>query len=108
MRLRSLNMYLATGLTGALLPCALASAHISLEENGTHKSRYGDGEIKDAPCGRMNGQRGTNVYKYAPGQKIMVSVVEFVPHPGYFRIAFDDDGDDDFLDPRSIDPISRE
>jgi hypothetical protein len=81
------------------------SAHISLERGGTHLSRYGDGEIKDAPCGRAGGVRGTNVYTYAPGETITVNLVETIPHPGYFRIAFDDDGDDDFKDPVSIQPL---
>jgi hypothetical protein len=90
---------------GLLLSASVARAHISLEQGGTHKSRYGDGEIKDGPCGRENGTRGEHVYTYEPGQTITISAVEFIPHPGYFRIAFDSDGDDDFVDPRSIDPV---
>ena len=84
---------------------APASAHISLEQGGTHLSRYGDGQIKEGPCGMAGGKRGTNVYTYAPGQTITISLVEFVPHPSYFRIAFDDDGDDGFIEPASIKPI---
>jgi len=34
---------------------AIAHAHISLERGRTHDSRYGDGIIKDAPCGLANG-----------------------------------------------------
>ncbi|MDD9940116.1 MAG: hypothetical protein OXU20_03540 [Myxococcales bacterium] len=41
-------------------------------------------------------QRGTNVYTYRPGATINISVRETISHPGYFRIAFDADGDDDF------------
>jgi len=82
-----------------------AAAHISLEGAGTHKSRYGDVELKAGPCGKAGGTRGTNVYTYAPGQKITVSVLETIPHPGYFRFAFDDDGDDAFIEPASIKPI---
>jgi hypothetical protein len=82
-----------------------AAAHISLEQGGTHRSRYGEGELKAGPCGKAGGIRGTNVYTYAPGQKISVSAVEFIPHPGYFRLAFDDDGDDAFIEPASIKPI---
>lgn len=84
-------------------PAALA--HISVDQGGTHKSRYGDGPLKDAPCGMANGSRGTNVYTYAAGQKIQVSIVELIPHPSYFRIAFDDSGDDAFAEPKSIEPI---
>jgi hypothetical protein len=89
----------------ALAVAAPAWSHISLEKGGTHLSRYGDGEIKAGPCGRKDGARGTNIYTYEPGQTITVSVVEFIPHPGYFRIAFDADGDDGFIEPASILPV---
>lgn len=82
-----------------------ASAHISLEQGGTHLSRYGDNELKAGPCGQVGGTRGTNVYTYEPGSTITVSLVEFIAHPGYFRIAFDDDGDDGFKEPVSILPV---
>jgi MYXO-CTERM domain-containing protein len=84
---------------------ATSSAHISLEQAGTHKSRYGDGELKDAPCGRKDGTRGTNIYTYKPGETITIGLKEFIPHPSYFRIAFDQDGDDGFKEPASIKPI---
>jgi hypothetical protein len=95
-------------IAGVLLSSSVASAHLSLEQAGTHKSRYGDGndDIKDGPCGHENGTRGTNVYTYKPGETITISVREYVVHPGYFRIAFDDDGDDDFMEPRSIKPVN--
>jgi hypothetical protein len=86
----------------------VAHAHLSLEQGGTHMSRYGDGEIKDGPCGRDGGTRGDNVYTYEPGSTITIKAKEFIPHPGYFRIAFDDDGDDGFVDPASIKPIDPE
>ena len=84
---------------------APAQAHISLERGGTHKSRYGEANQKEGVCGRVNGKRGTNIYTDEPGQTITVKVAEFVPHPSYYRVAFDNDGDDGFLDPRSIKPI---
>jgi MYXO-CTERM domain-containing protein len=84
---------------------APASAHISLEKGGTHLSRYGDSALKEAPCGQANGPRGEHVYTYAPGETISVAIQEYIPHPSYFRIAFDDDGDDGFKDPASILPI---
>jgi hypothetical protein len=89
---------------GVTLP-TLAQAHISLERANTHLSRYGDAELKAGPCGRAGGTRGTHVYTYQPGQTITVSLVEYIPHPSYFRIAFDDDGDDAFKEPASIKPI---
>jgi hypothetical protein len=84
---------------------ATASAHISLEQGGTHKSRYGEAALKDAPCGTAGGTRGENVYEYEAGATIEVKIIETIPHPGYFRIAFDDDGDDDFIEPASIKPV---
>jgi hypothetical protein len=84
---------------------ATASAHISLEQGGTHKSRYGDANLKDGPCGLAGGTRGTNVYTYAPGETITVKLVETIPHPSYFRFAFDANGDGDFKEPASIKPI---
>jgi hypothetical protein len=82
-----------------------AAAHISLEQGGTHVSRYGDDMLKDAPCGLAGGERGTDVYTYKAGETIEVRLKEYIPHPGYFRFAFDDDGDDDFEDPVSVDPV---
>ena len=82
-----------------------ASAHISLDQATTHKSRYGDLEQKVAPCGREGGTRGTNVYNYKGGETITVEFKEYIPHPSYFRFAFDQDGDDDFVSPASLKPI---
>ena len=84
---------------------ATASAHISLEQGGTHKSRMGESMLKDAPCGQTGGTRGENIYTYKAGETIEIKLIETIPHPGYFRIAFDDDGDDDFVEPASIKPV---
>src|SRR5258708_3020971 len=85
----------------------VAAAHISLEQGGTHKSRLGDDAtlIKEAGCGVWGSTRGTNVYTYKPGETVHIALVETIPHPSYFRIAFDNDGDDGFMEPRSIKPI---
>lgn len=82
-------------------------AHFGVDLADTHKSRYGIGEIKVGPCGREDGTRGSNIYTYKPGETITLAWVEYVGHPGYYRIAFDDDGDDDFKDPVSIIPAGR-
>ena len=90
-----------------LLYAAPVAAHISLEKGGTHVSRYGDGSLKEGPCGMAGGVRGTHIYTYEPGSTITVSIVEFVTHPSYFRLAFDNDGDDGFKEPASINPIDQ-
>jgi hypothetical protein len=79
-----------------------------MDKAGTLKSRYGRKEIKKGPCGRLNGERSANVFTFEPGATITVAVDEFIPHPGYFRIAFDNDGDDDFVNPQTVLPINRE
>jgi hypothetical protein len=99
-RLRSpLLLQLAVALPVALSAMP-AFAHIDVDMGGTHKSRVAGGyDIKAAPCGVADAPRGMNVYKYKPGATINIKVVENIPHPGYFRISFDNDGDDDFVIP---------
>lgn len=77
---------------------SLAQAHLALT---TPSSRYGGGgsEIKQPPCGVAGGTRTDNVYTYEPGATISIEWNEYINHPGHFRIAFDDDGDDDFTIP---------
>jgi MYXO-CTERM domain-containing protein len=99
-RVFTLSAFLA-----AAFSTASASAHISLDQATTHKSRYGDAFQKEAPCGKTDGTRGTNVYTYNAGETITVEFREFIPHPSYFRFAFDQDGDDDFESPASLKPI---
>lgn len=77
------------------LQVANAHAHIQLT---FPLQRYTD--QKNPPCGRANNDgRGETVNVFAPGQTITVSWDETVNHPGHFRIAFDDDGQDAFYDP---------
>jgi hypothetical protein len=97
----------ASLLVSLALVAAPAGAHLNLDEAGTHLSRYGKVNIKEGPCGMSGSGRGTNVYTYTPGEVIKVGVSEFIGHPGYFRIAFDDDGDDSFVNPKSVKPINR-
>jgi len=61
-------------------------------------SRYGN-DMKFGPCGRPGGTRGANVTTYAPGETITVVFDELIDHPGFYRIAFDPDGDDDLATP---------
>jgi hypothetical protein len=80
----------------------VARAHFDLDSAGTHRSRSGRSEIKARPCGRAGSTRGANVSTYRPGSTITIAVDEFISHPGYYRIAFDPDGDDGFADPATI------
>lgn len=84
-----------------------AFGHIDLDSASTHKSRYGRNFIKQGPCGKANGERGTNVYTYKPGEKIQIAVDEFIPHPGYFRVSFAKESDAEFVNPQTVAPINR-
>jgi hypothetical protein len=75
-----------------------AHAHVSLDYP---KSRYyvnnlaDQNKLKNGPCGASNDSRTTNgslVTTLKPGDKITVRWRETVQHPGFFRIAFDSDG----------------
>lgn len=94
--------------TSLFLMASAGYAHIDLDSAGTHLSRYGGSDIKEGPCGQKDGKRAANIYTYQQGETIRVSINEYIPHPGYFRIAFDDNGDDDFLNPQTVAPINRE
>lgn len=100
MQTTNLTMALAAlAVSASSLLAAPAHAHISMV--GALKSRGGD--QKSSPC---DGKRGDGpVYTFAPGTTITLSVNEGIPHPSYFRIAFDNDKDDNFVEPKSIKPI---
>ncbi len=73
---------------------APASAHLLLT---SHEARDGS-QIKNGPCGIEGSTRGTKIYTAKPGIGVNLVWKETVDHPGYYRIAFDDSGND-FVDP---------
>jgi hypothetical protein len=75
------------------------SAHLDLV---SPVSRYGPDVLKTGPCGVDGGERSDNISVFEPGETIEIQWVEYVQHPGHYRIAFDDDGHDDFVDPRTM------
>ncbi len=75
------------------------SAHLELTEP---VSRYGGDVLKYGPCGVRDGERTENVTVFEPGETIEVRWNEYVDHPGHYRVAFDADGDDDFVDPATM------
>lgn len=78
----------------------IASAHIQI---ATPRQR--DTAQKIGPCGASNSVRSQNVCTYRPGATIEVSWDETIDHPGHFRIGFDPDGSDDFVDPDGYDDV---
>lgn len=108
LRLSALAITLAMGATATP-----ALAHIDLQRAGTHVAMFEQGpagrDTKVPPCGNGEDAVATGAaYTYKPGETITLSLAEYVPHPGYFRIAFDNDGYDDFVNPRWIVPIDPE
>lgn len=84
-------------IAGILAIATPASAHFELT---SHMSRYGRDVLKAGPCGMADGQRTADrVYIGKPGIQVMLVWEEYIQHPGYYRIDFDDDGDDGFANP---------
>ncbi|HEU4729453.1 MAG TPA: SCE4755 family polysaccharide monooxygenase-like protein [Kofleriaceae bacterium] len=79
-----------------LLLSGTASAHITMT-SPTPRTL----DNKAGPCGAAGSTRGTHVATFAPGAKITVEWDETVDHPGHYRIAFDNDGDDVFVNPNN-------
>ena len=71
-----------------------AAAHIALKVPAPRTTAQ-----KAGPCGAAGSTRGSTVTTYQPGETITVEWDETVDHPGHFRIAFDDDGQDGLLNP---------
>lgn len=80
-----------------LVESAPAFAHIALEWPPPRTS-----DQKAGPCGVTGSARGQTYTAFPPGAVITVRWRETIDHPGHFRISFDDDGDDDFVDPASF------
>ncbi len=93
MRTLSTALILAT-----LLVPQIASAHISVLDP---EPRQPDQKV--GPCGKADDMRGDIIHTFAPGETITIVWEEFVPHPGHYRISFDDDGFDSFVDPEAYD-----
>jgi uncharacterized protein (TIGR03382 family) len=83
---------LALGLVLAL--GSSATAHIAMTSPPPRTA-----DQKAGPCGATGSTRGSTVTEYAAGETITVEWDETVGHPGHYRIAFDDDGNDAFVNP---------
>ncbi|MEQ9497557.1 MAG: hypothetical protein RIT81_11880 [Deltaproteobacteria bacterium] len=80
------------------LVCTPSTVYAHLELTSP-TSRYGGSVLKDGPCGMAGGGRSQNVFTFRAGETITIQWNEYINHPGHYRIAFDDDGDDAFEDP---------
>jgi hypothetical protein len=97
----------ALGFASAMLAPSLASAHVRfVSPTPRYASPTGmdtGANIKFPPCGAMGGgSRTTDVNRitvFEPGATVPIQFNETINHPGHFRIAFDDDGQDAFVTP---------
>ncbi len=91
----------ATAAAALLVTPRPAAAHIEIS---SHVTRHGKGAQSLGPCGDADdGGPGANVYVYEPGETVAIAWREFIDHPGHYRVAFDPEGSDGFVDPVSAD-----
>lgn len=83
------------------LSAAPSLAHIELDFPAP---RWTD--QKAGPCGKVDGGRTQTHTAFQPGATITVEWTETIDHPGHFRVSFDPDGEDDFVDPASFEELN--
>ncbi len=92
---------------GALLVPSLASAHIHLTFPTSRTDNVQGDPQKAEHCGTVGYSRAANptrISTFLPGQTITVTWAESIQHPGWFRIAFQPDGEVFGLPPASTGP----
>jgi hypothetical protein len=92
------------------LLCSNVLAHVQFSYPTPRRPGSGNEDIKNGPCGCStdacpNGdvRNPSRVTVLEPGETITVTFNETVNHPGFYRISFDEDGQDAFEPP----PLSR-
>ncbi len=94
------HVWLGGALAGiTLLAARSGSAHLDLLQPSPRVpglSADPNANLKEGPCGQEQNGRTQNVNVFAPGATITVRWREFVNHRGYYRVAFDESGDDGF------------
>jgi MYXO-CTERM domain-containing protein len=81
------------------LTASAAAAHITLVSPAPRHVQQ-----KQGPCGvGADDARGPNVTTFKGGETIVVRWIETIDHPGHYRISFDPNGHDDFVDPAAYD-----
>ena len=100
------RLSVAAAFGGATLVAPFASAHVRLvyptPRYPTPAMMNSSNDIKTGPCGRANDSRTTDMSRVTvlePGATITVQFNETIDHPGFYRISFDDDGQDAFVAP---------
>ncbi len=91
----------------ALLAAASAQAHVRLKYPTPRYAEVpgdADAQLKFGPCGVTGDSRTSDTSRisvFEPGETITVQFTETINHSGFFRISFDDDGQDSFQFPTS-------
>ncbi len=80
-----------------------AAAHLELLEPPPRHANA----LKTGPCGSGEDVRGREYTRFEPGQTITIRWDEYIDHPGWYRVSFDPDGADDFVDPASPDDFDN-
>lgn len=94
--------YVASLAFCAVLLPGTAGAHVDLISPPPRQpGQAGGNQLKLKPCGQTTNQRTDKVTTFAPGQQVEIKMKEYIDHPGYFAVAFDEDGDDSFVFPRA-------
>ena len=79
-----------------------ASAQVQAHLEITYPpERAGTNSVGGVPCGTHATPGRGPARKLLPGSTVEVRWTETIDHPGHFRISFDADGQDDFVDPAS-------
>lgn len=79
---------------GLLMFPAAAGAHFSLVyPSARYPDQFGE------PCGRNPDTGRDNVTVLQSGSSLTISATQTIGHPGYFRVSFDADGQNDFVNP---------
>jgi hypothetical protein len=94
--MKRLDFWVGASLLGVV---GVADAHVKIT---SHTMRNSPAQIKEGPCGDSPDSRSENIHTFESGSTITITWDEFVPHPGHYRIAFDEDGDD-FPEPAAYD-----
>ena len=84
-------------LTASSLP---THAHFTLE---FPQPRPGTAVVNGYPCGFNPDPGRTTSVVFRPGAMVEVRWNEWINHPSHFRISFDNDGQDSFVDPAGYD-----
>lgn len=81
---------------GVVSIASSAAAHITMTAPAPRTT-----DQKFAPCGGDGSTRGSTVTTFRAGETITITWNETIDHPSHYRIAFDMDGQDDFVNPSS-------